>query len=161
MKNPANEKMRFITRLEREDYKTWWVRIYGKHNSNNYIAQKSFPDKTHGGKQKALGKAKKWRDSEVKKLGIKIRLFDGNGHYLKTVKNKFDLIGITIGKTKRKKNFLYYWRAGYMKNGRQKIRAFSILKYGYKTAFWMAAEVRSKQTGEPLPTKVPRKPTYL
>lgn len=143
--------MRFIHLFESNGWKSYRVRII-KGDRHNYLVQKSFAFSRFGGEKKALIAAKKFRDQQIVKLKIKKN----------PSRNKFGLVGLFIGFSGTIINpQKYFWVAVFNRDGNNIRKTFSIAKYGYKEAFRKAAIVRAEETGEPLQTKIPRKPKYI
>ena len=61
-----NKKPSYITRIDHERTHGWWVRL-----GRGIWVQKFFPDKRLGGKGKALGEARAYRDSLLPRLAPK------------------------------------------------------------------------------------------
>lgn len=84
--------LRNITRLDYERAHGWWVRIYRTDGAGdkNCLSQ-MFSDGVHGGKRKALSKARAWRDEMLALLPAKkesgVRKPPGYG-YVKRVEIK-------------------------------------------------------------------------
>lgn len=57
--------LRNITRLDYERARGWWVRIYRTEDGQTRCISRGFSDGVHGGKNKALAAARKWRDAKL------------------------------------------------------------------------------------------------
>jgi len=133
--------LRFISRIEQGNYKTWWVRM--SYHTDHYI-QKSFPDSGYHGKTKALKAAQNFRDKEQQ------RLYREFGIVLPKKTNKHFGKGVHIAIDKRRTPPQKYWRATYWDNSMKKqlTKTFSINLYGYRKAKKLAMQWRElKLTG--------------
>lgn len=158
------EKMRFISRIDSGSTHTWWVRIW-KNGEN--VSSQTFSDGVYGSKRKSFEEAKRYRDRQIIKNEIKARQTTSPRNSHKN--NTSGVIGVVLGATYRESTeFWYYaWIAKYQRGTgklrRQTSRSFSVNKYGYEEAFWMAVNERFKGIGKPVPTglRLPKKPDYI
>ncbi|MBU2838919.1 hypothetical protein HF670_04940 [Acidithiobacillus thiooxidans] len=150
-----------ITRLDYAKSKGWWVRLY-RPGSKKPDASKLFSDSAHNGYEAARIAARKWRDEKMAELDIQPRKWDGNGHFTMYSRNRSGKIGVRLchdykaGRISR-----VYWEAKFMVNGKQRVRSYSVRKYGYECAWRLAIAERQRHDGEPVPDTVPERPDWL
>ena len=128
-----------ITRIDQPEKKNhgFYVRI--THRGKNF--QKYFPDKSLGGKPKALKAAKAFRDSLLKKMPK----FKQEAASRKKCRIKQSgVVGVTHVVSKSPKGTVYeYWQAAWADaNGRRCTSKFSISRYGDEKAMDMAKKAR-------------------
>ena len=136
--------MRYIVRVDSGTTHSYNVRIGYKVKIK---VNKSFADNKHGGKEKALIKAKKWRNQQLKKmlpLMFKAYKYDQNGqrYWGEGIYQAWD----------RKKDWEYLRIYAHYYDGtklKQIKKSFSVSKYGYDEAIALATQWRNfKLTGE-------------
>lgn len=151
-----------ITRLDYARTKGWWVRLY-RPGSKKPDASKLFSDSVCNGYEAARVAARKWRDEKMAELDIQPRQRDGNGHFTTYSRNRSGIIGVRLchdytadGSISR-----IYWEAKFMVNGKQRVRSYSVWKYGYEYAWRLAIAERQRHDDEPVPDTVPERPDWL
>ncbi|MBU2838370.1 AP2 domain-containing protein [Acidithiobacillus thiooxidans] len=154
-----------ITRSKHKKGNGWLVRLYLPGENKQPVAQHYFADKKHGGTDKALELAKVWRDEKTLEHGVAPRKRDGNGYFLKYNRGNevSGIIGVNLIFSKNEHGGFrnLAWQARFMVNGKQKNKSYSIFKYGYETAWRLAAMERSRHDGQPIPEKAPDKPDWI
>lgn len=155
MKSKRPLELRHITRY---DYcysgkctKGWLVRLY---RDLKIIAKKFFSDsKYEGGEKEALFMAKEWRDNKLKELKMTLRESDWMYYpppYISELRsnNTSGVTGVfrySCWIKKKSGVYLYEeWKAAWSENGKPKIKAFSINKYGEEGAKELAIAHRKK-----------------
>ncbi|MDF1753208.1 MAG: AP2 domain-containing protein [Verrucomicrobiales bacterium] len=128
-----------ITRIDQVDKKNhgYYVRI--THKGQRY--QKYFPDKSNGGKAKALRAAKAYRDEILAKLPKDKQ--DAASRKKRRIK-KSGITGVThvVSKSVKGKNYDYWQAAWVDESNRRKTAKFSIARYGEEKALKMAKKAR-------------------
>jgi len=133
-----------ITRIDQPEKKNhgYYVRI--SHKGKNY--QKYFPDKSSGGKGKALTAAKEYRNALLKKMPKYKQ--EAAARKPRRVK-KSGVTGVTHVVSNSPKGKSYeYWQAAWIVKGKRKTAKFSISRYGDKKALAMAKKALGEQTGK-------------
>ncbi|MBI4679889.1 MAG: hypothetical protein HY753_01420 [Nitrospirae bacterium] len=124
-----------ITRMDQRNTHGWYVRIYGQ---GKVLLQKLFSDKKYGGREMALSKAIKFRDTvkPTKRYPMQVR-----SH----IKNKTGIIGVykryyreTSGNITERIVGIYYI------NNQQVSKSFAVQKYGEDRAWRMAEAFRKE-----------------
>lgn len=128
-----------ITRIDQPEKKNhgFYVRITHRGKSH----QKYFPDKSLGGKNKALSAAKKYRDSLLDKMPK----YKQEAASKKKRKIKHSgVIGVTHVVSKSAKDKVYeYWQAAWVDTeGKRRTSKFSISRYGDEKAMDLAKKAR-------------------
>ena len=128
-----------ISRIDQPEKKNhgWYVRV--THNAKT--TQKYFPDKSCGGKNKALKGAREFRDALVRKLPKAKQ--EAVSRPARKVK-KSGVTGVThVVSNINGKNTYEYWQAAWEESsGRRKTAKFSISRYGDKKALERAIKAR-------------------
>ncbi|MDF1811477.1 MAG: AP2 domain-containing protein [Verrucomicrobiales bacterium] len=130
-----------ITRIDQEDKKNhgYYVRI--THKGKRY--QKYFPDKSNGGKSKALRAAKEYRDDILAKLPkYKQEAASRKKRQIK----KSGITGVThvVSKSVKGKNYDYWQAAWVDTTNKRKTAKFSIARYGEEKALSLAKKARKE-----------------
>lgn len=130
-----------ITRIDQPDKKNhgFYVRITHKGKSH----QKYFPDKSNGGKSKALQAARVYRDVLLSKMPkYKQEAASRKKRQIK----KSGITGVThvVSRSINGKNYDYWQAAWVDKGNKRKTAKFSISRYGDEKALAMAKEAREK-----------------
>ncbi len=131
-----------ISRIDQPDKKNhgFYVRI--THNGTLY--QRYFPDKASGGKNKALGKAKAYRDEVVAKLP-KYKQEAIASRRKKILQSGVTGVTHVVAKAPGGKKVYEYWQAAWDDaGGSRRTAKFSISRYGQKEALEMAKKARNK-----------------
>ena len=133
---------RYILRRENNSTHGWEVRI--RRTKGNVL--ELFSDSMYGGKNKALQKAKKFRDLVLKKIPKLSRKEIVN---LPKKNNLEEGVGISLVKQKSVRNnktytHLFYQAYWSPATGVHKSRKFSIAKYGKQLAYKLAVAARKK-----------------
>ncbi|MDP1676256.1 MAG: AP2 domain-containing protein [Bacteroidota bacterium] len=133
---------RYILRRENNSTRGWEVRI--RRTKGNVL--ELFSDSMYGGKNKALQKAKKFRDLVLKKIPKLNRKEIVN---LPKKNNLEEGVGISLVRQKSVRNnksytHLFYQAYWSPAKGVHKSRKFSISKYGKQLAYKLAAVARKK-----------------
>ena len=140
-----------ISRIEQEEKKNfgWNVRVTNKGKTTH----KYFPDKSCGGKNKALKKAREFRDSVLKRMPKAKQ--EAASRALRKVK-KSGVVGVTHVVSNAGGGKVYeYWQAAWEDNsGRRRTAKFSISRYGNKAALELAIKSRK----DALKGKTPKRP---
>jgi hypothetical protein len=140
-----------ISRIDQPDKKNhgWYVRVTHKGKTT----QRYFPDKSCGGKNKALKAAREFRDGLVKKLPKAKQ--EAVSRPLRKVK-KSGVTGVThVVSSTNGTNTYEYWQAAWEDGlARRKTAKFSISRYGDKKALELAIKARkAAKSGGAKPTK--------
>jgi hypothetical protein len=129
-----------ISRIDQAEKKNhgFYVRI----THRGKTTQKFFPDKSHGGKAKALRSAKDFRDRAFSKLPKSRREAAANR------RNKIKQSGVTgvthvVSKSAAGKVY-EYWQAAWTERGKRKTAKFSITRYGDSKALELAKRAKNK-----------------
>lgn len=160
--------MKYITRMDYENVKGYWVRIWLDGKPKH---KKMFSDNKHGGKLKAEKKAIQWRNKKLHELNLSKFLTIKNSVSHSTQKNNTSgVLGVHLG-TNHKKNTEYYsWVASWWdyKQNKQAHKSYAVLTYGDRGAFLWACYYRFKMSGElkiinraDLPYRLPKDLTKL
>lgn len=131
-----------ISRIDQPDKKNhgFYVRI--THNGTLY--QRYFPDKASGGKNKALAKAKEYRDGVVSKLP-KYKQEAIAKRRRKILQSGVTGVTHVVAKAPDGKKVYEYWQAAWDDaTDRRRTAKFSISRYGQAKALEMAKKARSK-----------------
>lgn len=120
----------------------WWVRVMRGTKKHS----KLFSDGKYGGKDKALEKAKEYRDRLIEEHEGLV----GKGYYtFKSHRNTSGIVGVHRGPkvTKRRSGreyTYYYWIAGWVDpiTGKTKNKSFSVSKHGEIGALKLALQTR-------------------
>lgn len=130
-----------ITRIDQPAKKNhgYYVRITHKGKTQ----QKYFPDKSSGGKAKALKAAKEHRDGLVAKLPKYKQ--EAASRKKRRIK-KSGVVGVTHVVSQSQKGKSYeYWQAAWLdENDKRRTAKFSISRYGDKEALALAKKRRKK-----------------
>lgn len=130
-----------ITRIDQPEKKNhgFYVRI--THRGQTH--QKYFPDKSSGGKAKALKLAKEYRDELLAKMP---RYKQEMAARKKRKALQSGVTGVThvVSKVGDDKQYEYWQAAWADENGRRRTAKFSISRYGKEKALDMAIKARSK-----------------
>ena len=130
-----------ISRIDQPEKKNhgWYVRVTHKGKTT----QKYFPDKSCGGKNKALKEARDFRDAIVRKLPKAKQ--EAASRPVRKVK-KSGVIGVThVVSSTNGTNSYEYWQAAWEDgSGRRKTAKFSISRYGDKKALELAIKARKE-----------------
>jgi hypothetical protein len=128
-----------ITRIDQPEKKNhgFYVRI--THRAKNH--QKYFPDKSLGGKPKALKAAKAYRDELLAKMPKYKQ--EAAARKKRKIKQS-DVIGVTHVVSKSPKGTVYeYWQAAWTDgDDKRKTAKFSITRYGSDAALDLAKKAR-------------------
>lgn len=128
-----------ITRIDQPEKKNhgFYVRITHRGKSH----QKYFPDKSLGGKPKALKAAKLYRDSLLDKMPKYKQ--DAASKKKRRIKQS-GVVGVTHVVSKSPKDKVYeYWQAAWIdKDGSRRTAKFSISRYGNEKAMDLAKKAR-------------------
>ncbi|MEZ5328399.1 MAG: AP2 domain-containing protein [Verrucomicrobiales bacterium] len=142
-----------ISRIEQEEKKNfgWNVRV----TYNGETTHKYFPDKSCGGKNKALKLAREFRDGVVKKLP-KVKQ-EAASRALRKVK-KSGVTGVThVVSTAGGGKSYEYWQAAWEdKEGARRTAKYSIGRYGNKEALELAIQARKDALRGKSPKRPPR-----
>lgn len=140
-----------ISRIEQEEKKNfgWNVRVTNKGKTTH----KYFPDKSCGGKNKALKLAREFRDGVLKKMPKAKQ--EAASKAQRNVK-KSGVTGVThvVSKVGDGKSYEYWQAAWEDSNGSRRTAKFSISRYGNKEALSLAIQAR-KDAGK---GKTPKRP---
>ena len=150
----TDPRMRYITRMPDNAWRVWIT--YG----DDDFGQVYFSDREHGSKSAALAAAQGYRNAVIAENEIPLRVYDGNGYYVQHSRNTSGMIGVMLCADNPDKPTRVNWTTTIMRDGKETRRAFSIRKHGYRNAYQMAASVRAKHTGQPIPS-VPVPPPWL
>ena len=130
-----------ITRIDQPEKKNhgFYVRI--THKGKGY--QKYFPDKSNGGKAKALEAAKDYRDEILLKLPKYKR--DAAARKKRQIKQS-GITGVThvVSKSVKGKDYDYWQAAWVDKGNKRKTAKFSISRYGDDKALSLAKRARKE-----------------
>jgi hypothetical protein len=130
-----------ITRIDQPDKKNhgFYVRI--THEGERY--QKYFPDKSNGGKTKALNAAKAYRDGILAKLPRSKQ--EAASRKKRRIK-KSGVTGVThvVSKSVKGKNYDYWQAAWVDTTNKRKTAKFSISRYGEDKALTLAKKARKE-----------------
>lgn len=128
-----------ITRIDQPEKKNhgFYVRI--THRGKGF--QKYFPDKSLGGKNKALKAAREYRDSILAKLP---KYKQAAAAKKKRRIKQSGVVGVTHVVSKSPKDKVYeYWQAAWIDpEGKRRTAKFSIARYGDEKAIEMAKKAR-------------------
>lgn len=139
----ANYGISRIDQPERNNH-GFYVRIM--HEGCN--TQKFFPDKSLGGKKKALQAARAFRDALLATMPIKKQ--EAAARRARKIRHS-GVVGVThvITRTDNKKQIYEYWQATWRDlDGRRRAAKFSITRYGDSVALEMAKQARENNSGE-------------
>ena len=140
-----------ISRIEQEEKKNfgWNVRVTHKGKTTH----KYFPDKSCGGKNKALKQAREFRDSVVRKLPKAKQ--EAASRPMRKVK-KSGVVGVThVVSNAGGDNVYEYWQAAWEDgSGARRTAKYSISRYGNKKALELAVQARK----DALKGKTPARP---
>ena len=141
-----------ISRIEQEEKKNfgWNVRVTNKGKTTH----KYFPDKSCGGKNKALKLAREFRDGVLKRMPKSKQ--EAASRALRKVK-KSGVVGVThvVSNAGAGKTYEYWQAAWEDKDGSRRTAKFSISRYGNKEALALAIQARK----DALKGKAPKRPT--
>lgn len=134
--------------MDSQNVRGWWFRLclHGKIPTH----QKMFSDGIYGSRINALNQAIRYRNKLLMELEIENRLnFRARVQepHRSNTKNSSGVIGITLGKTCRRDNVFYDWRACWNEDGKQHIKSFGLIKYGNCKAFRLACKTRYEKAG--------------
>ena len=126
-----------ITRMRRA-LNAWCWRVSFRRRGKPYAKQ--FFDLKHGGSKKALRVAIEWRDAQLRKLDVlKLSEF----HRQRRSNNVSGVPGVHFHKTRRQPSG--FWQASIrFHDGKRMAKTFSVLKFGRRKAFSLAANARSE-----------------
>lgn len=129
-----------ISRIDQPEKKNhgFYVRI----THRGKTTQKFFPDKSNGGKAKALKAAKAFRDKAFAKLPKSRREAAANRR--KKIKQS-GVTGVTHVVSKSVAGKTYeYWQAAWNERGKRKTAKFSVARYGESKALELAKKAKNK-----------------
>jgi len=129
-----------ISRIDQPDKKNhgFYVRI----THRGKTTQKFFPDKSSGGKAKALKAAKDFRDKAFSRLPKNRREAAANRR--KKIKQS-GITGVTHVVSKSVAGKTYeYWQAAWSERGKRKTAKFSVARYGDNKALDLAKKAKNK-----------------
>lgn len=140
-----NQAMYGISRIDDDKYRTHAWRVSLRRQGNMHV--KNFPDKKHGGKQKALKMAKAYRDTVIQKFPPTTRK-----QFCSVLRrnNKTGIAGVcTYAKSYLLKDGTvkesWYWEATWPgENGESVSVNFSVNTYGETVARHMAIRARER-----------------
>ena len=135
--------MHYISRMDYRATHGYWVRIFNFGDGNGMTFQKLFCDLSHGGKRKALRKAKAWRDKKMEFLPDKpIRII----HEKISPRNTAGVIGVQLDRKvfKNGDEYFTYVASWYPEKDNKQRKYFPIDKYGEAEAFRLACEARAQ-----------------
>ncbi len=134
-----------ITRIDQPEKKNhgFYVRI--THRGTTH--QKYFPDKSSGGKSKALKLAKDYRDSLLAKMP-KYKQEMAARKKRKALKSGVTGVTHVVSKVGENKQYQYWQAAWADENGKRRTAKFSISRYGKDKALDMAKKARAKALRE-------------
>ncbi|MGK0187264.1 MAG: hypothetical protein ACI9R3_003050 [Verrucomicrobiales bacterium] len=139
-----------ISRIEQEEKKNfgWNVRVTNKGKTTH----KYFPDKSCGGKNKALKLAREFRDGVLKKMPKAKQ--ESASRAQRKVKRS-GVIGVThvVSKVGGGKSYEYWQAAWEDNNGSRRTAKFSISRYGNKEALSSAVQAREDAGKGKTPTR--------
>ena len=140
-----------ISRIEQEEKKNfgWNVRV----TYEGKTTHKYFPDKSCGGKNKALKLAREFRDSVVKKLP-KAKQEAASRAQRKVKKSGVTAVTHVVSIAVGGKSYEYWQAAWEDKDGGRRTAKFSISRYGNKEALELAVQARK----DALKGKSPKRP---
>ncbi len=130
-----------ITRIDQPEKKNhgFYVRI--THRGTTH--QKYFPDKSSGGKTKALKLAKEYRDKLLEKMP-KYKQEMAARKKRKALKSGVTGVTHVVSKVGENKQYQYWQAAWADENGKRRTAKFSISRYGKEKALEMAVKARNK-----------------
>ncbi len=134
-----------ITRIDQPEKKNhgFYVRI--THRGQTH--QKYFPDKSSGGKNKALKLAKTFRDELLAKMP-KYKQEMAARKKRKALKSGVTGVTHVVSKVGENKQYQYWQAAWADENGKRRTAKFSISRYGKEKALEMAIKARAKAVRE-------------
>lgn len=142
-----------ITRFDYHHTHGWWFRM--SHDFNKKFS-KLFSDSKYGGRDNALKAAIVFRAKYIARESATKRPTKSNRLHFK--RSKFNLIGVRL--LEQKNNL--YWASSIMVDGKQKVRMWSIHKWGYEMAYRNARSERlTYATDQKIPLKPPKLPDEL
>ncbi len=130
-----------ISRIDQPEKKNhgYYVRISHKGKST----QKFFPDKSSGGKAKALKAAREFRDSVLRKLPEQKQAYAAKK---KRRIKKSGVVGVThVVSSSPSGKVYHYWQAAWKEGKKRKTAKYSIERYGDKEALRLAKAALAKQ----------------
>lgn len=148
---PRPGSMRYITQMDYERTRGWWVRFY---SGTELLASKLFSDRKCGGTRKALRAAKVWRDANE---GQWVPFKPGCPVFTqRNRRNVTNAVGVALRiQPTRKGRARFCWAALWSEGGRQRTRSFGVATYGYHRGFLLALEHRCNMLGIPMTNKRP------
>ena len=134
-----------ITRIDQPEKKNhgFYVRI--THRGNTH--QKYFPDKSSGGKSKALKLAKEYLDKLLAKMP-KYKQEMAARKKRKALKSGVTGVTHVVSKVGDDKQYQYWQAAWADENGKRRTAKFSISRYGKEKALELAIKARNKALRE-------------
>ncbi|MFT5467140.1 MAG: hypothetical protein ACI8UO_002243 [Verrucomicrobiales bacterium] len=134
-----------ITRIDQPEKKNhgFYVRI--THRGKTH--QKYFPDKSSGGKNKALKMAKEFRDDLLKKMP-KYKQEAAARKKRKALRSGVTGVTHVVSKVGEDKEYQYWQAAWADEAGKRRTAKFSISRYGKEKALDMAVKARAKAVRE-------------
>jgi len=134
-----------ITRIDQPEKKNhgYYVRI--THRGTTH--QKYFPDKSSGGKAKALKLAKAYRDELLAQMP-KAKQEMAARKKRKALQSGVTGVTHVVSKVGENKEYQYWQAAWADENGKRRTAKFSIGRYGKEKALEMAIKARKKATRE-------------
>jgi len=140
-------KHKYISRIDSGNNHCWYFRFAQRENWSN-ISNKTFTDRLHGSKSKALKAAIKYRNEYLKQCG-KLDRLDKNTNPIRHrhALNKSGIIGVHFQVDYKKHNEYPNWVASGMINKISWRRAFGTNKHGNKKAFQLACTERFNRHG--------------
>ncbi len=135
-----------ISRIDQPEKKNhgYYVRI----THRGKTTQKFFPDKSLGGKSKALTAARKFRDSIVRKLP-KFKQEAASREKRRVLKSGVTGVTHVVSRAKGRNDYAYWQAAWTDSRGRRRTAKFSISRYGNAKALAMAKKaLRDAKSGK-------------
>lgn len=126
-----------ISRIESKPGIWCWSVNFRRRGQPHY---KSFYDLQSGGSKKALSAAIKWRDSQLTKTKV---LSKREFHQLVRTNNQSGVPGVQFIQPKKQPHGAWQARLK-LPGGKEIMRTFAVLKYGYEGAFKLAVEARDE-----------------
>lgn len=137
------QNRKYITRFDYGTNNGWWVRIQQLKIGRYFSAAK------YGGSRRALKLAIRFRDSLIKQYKLTYR---PHSHHRTDPRSNTGIVGVQYCRHRRYSVYLdyvngpywtEYYRVTYVKAGKQRVRSFSIKKYGKRNAFRLAVKARN------------------
>ncbi len=150
----VNESPMYINRCDSSKRKGYMFRVKTSDGKCHY---KMFSDATYGSATGAYEAAEQYKKEYFKDCQRPIAC------HRRQVRNKLDLVGLTLNVDKSPIDTNVAWVATTMDNGKQRKRFFSIRKYGYVNAYQQARAFRVAytQVESSVPSDPPKPPKWL